>query len=94
MRTRKDENAKTKKVIKNTAITLSDNKKTLLITADLPDVTEENISVYLEDNSVTITALDDKVRYQKTIKVPSGVRLYKKNFHDGVLELVLEKTGT
>jgi HSP20 family molecular chaperone IbpA len=63
------------------------------VAAELPGVTEEKIRVDLENASLTISASVDGKTYKKTIVIPGPVRFGKKTFRNGVLHVILEKTG-
>jgi HSP20 family molecular chaperone IbpA len=75
------------------AVTILDEGKILRILTELPGVAEEKIKIDLENTSTTVTivASDTLVRYKKVITIPCEVRVSKKRFSDGVLELTLEK---
>jgi HSP20 family molecular chaperone IbpA len=74
--------------------TLIDEGIFLRILTILPDIDEEKIRIDLENNEslITITASGARVQFQKKIVIPCDVRLLKKRFSDGVLEIILEKT--
>jgi HSP20 family molecular chaperone IbpA len=78
------------------ATTLFDDGKFLRILTELPNIAEEKIKIDLENSttSVTIVATDHDKQYKKSFTVPCEVRISKKRFTDGVLELTLEKTNT
>lgn len=78
------------------SVTLSDEGTFLLILTKLPEVIEEKIRINLENHStlVTIMASNSSIQYKKEIILPCKVRLSKKRFSDGVLELILEKINT
>jgi len=77
------------------ATTLMDEGKFLRIVTELPGITEEKIKIDLEPSStsVTIVAFDTVKQYKKIITIPCDVRIHKKRFFNGVLELTLEKTN-
>jgi HSP20 family molecular chaperone IbpA len=74
--------------------TLLDEGRFLRILTELPGISEEEIKVDLENHSTSITihASDTVKQYKKVITVPCEVRVSKKRFSDGVLEINLEKT--
>lgn len=76
------------------ATTLMDEGKFLRILAELPGIPEERIKIDLEKTTVTILASDTVRQFKKIITIPCEVRLYKKRFSNGLLELILEKNGT
>jgi HSP20 family molecular chaperone IbpA len=75
------------------AVTILDEGKILRILTELPGVAEEKIKIDLENTSTTVTivASDTLIQYKKVITIPCEVRVSKKRFSDGVLELSLEK---
>jgi HSP20 family molecular chaperone IbpA len=75
--------------------TLLDEGKFLRIITELPGIAEEKIKIDLENQStsITIIASDNEIPYKKVISIPCEVRVSKKRFSDGVLELILEKTN-
>ena len=77
------------------ATTFFDNGKFLRILTDMPGISEERIKINLEkhSSSVTIIASDTGIQYKKVITIPFEVRVSKKRFSDGVLDLTLEKTN-
>jgi HSP20 family molecular chaperone IbpA len=76
--------------------TLIDDGKFLRILTQMPGISEEKIKIDLENHttSVTIVASDTEFQYKKVITIPCEVRISKKRFSDGVLELTLEKNGS
>jgi HSP20 family molecular chaperone IbpA len=77
------------------ATTLMDDGRFLRIVSELPGIAEEKIKIDLEpaSTSITIAAADSVKQYIKVITIPCEVRIHKKRFFDGVLELTLEKTN-
>ena len=73
--------------------TIIDDGKFLRIRTQMPGIAEEKIKIDLENHStsVTIVATDTVFQYKKEITIPCEVRFCKKQFSDGVLELILEK---
>lgn len=80
-------------IITEPVTTLIEEEKYLRIISNLPNINEEKIRIDLENNLslITITAIDITVMYQKKIIIPCYVRLLRKQFYDGVLEITLEK---
>ena len=74
-------------------MTLINEEEFFLILTELPGIAEESIKIELENhtNSITIIASDTKVHYKKVIIIPCDVKLSKKRFSDGVLEISLKK---
>ena len=73
--------------------TVLDEGKFIRILIQLPGIAEEKIRIDLEKFSVTIIATDTEKQYRKVITLASEVRLSKKRFSNGVLELILEKNN-
>ena len=73
--------------------TVLDEGKFIRILIQLPGIAEEKIRIDLEKLSVTIIATDTEKQYRKVITLASEVRLSKKRFSNGVLELILEKNN-
>ena len=72
---------------------LLDEGKSLRIIAELPGITEEKIFIDLEKHELAISATEtgsDK-KFRKVIVLPIEVRLGKKKFKRGILDLTLEK---
>lgn len=90
MRTGNRENTRPLKTIEPLT-TLLDEGKSLRILTQLPGIAEEKIRIDLDKVSVTIFATDTLIQYKKVIILPCDVRLSKKRFSGGVLELILEK---
>lgn len=61
------------------------------VIAELPDVAEEKIRIDLERNILVVFAATSRKRYRKEIPLPWKARFPKKKFHDGILELSLER---
>ena len=84
-----------KKVIEP-VISLFDDGKCLRVIAELPGTVEEKVSIDLEKTVVAISATDtgSGKKFKKCIALPFEVRLGKKKFQNGVLDLTLEKTSS
>jgi len=71
---------------------LQDQGTILRVIVELPGLPEEKIKIDLEKTILAIHASDGAIRYKKVIGLPCEVRLSRKRFFNGTLELVLEKT--
>jgi HSP20 family molecular chaperone IbpA len=73
-----------------------DEGKVIRIQTSLPDVAEEKISIGLDAGNamVTIAASHDGKKYSAAIPVPADVQFREKRFREGVLTIILEKTGS
>jgi HSP20 family molecular chaperone IbpA len=72
-------------------IRMTDDDRHIHVSIDLPGITEEQIRIDLEKTTFTVTISGDDNMLRKTIRVPRGVRIFKKKFSDGVLDILLEK---
>ena len=61
------------------------------ICVDLPDATEEQIRIDLEKTALTLTVSRNGTMVRKVIRIPKGLRIFRKKVSDGVLEIFLEK---
>ncbi len=77
-------------------INLSDHGRYLQIIAKLPGIAEENVSIDLEKTVVAISVTNtiSGKKYKKCIALPFEVRLEKKKFQNGILDLTLEKSSS
>jgi HSP20 family molecular chaperone IbpA len=71
--------------------TLSLEGSGIRITEELPGAGEEMIHIDLDEKVLTISVDGKGQRYGKAIVLPCEARLARKRFHNGVLELYLEK---
>ncbi|MDD1695931.1 MAG: Hsp20/alpha crystallin family protein [Methanoregula sp.] len=71
--------------------TMHDDGTCFHITVELPGVPEEKIRIDLEKSTVAIHASYDSVMFRKMVRLPYDVRLSRKKFSNGTLELILEK---
>lgn len=72
-------------------IRMTDDDRHIHVSIDLFGITEEQIRIDLEKTSFTVTISGEENMLRKTIRVPRGVRIFKKKFSDGVLDIILEK---
>ena len=72
---------------------MRDEGRMVHISIPLPGVTEEQIRIDLENTTVTLSITTDHQIVKKAIRLPYGTRFFKKKFHDGILEIVLERTA-
>lgn len=63
----------------------------LRICIDLPDTTEEQIRIDMEKTALTLSVVRDGSAVKKIIRIPKGLRIFRKKVSNGVLEIVLEK---
>lgn len=84
------EDVSAEKIIELTS-TLYDGGDYFRIIAELPGIAEEKIRIDLENSTVAISASHENGMYRKTIDLPCEVRLSRKRFSNGTLELILEK---
>ena len=77
--------------------TLLDEGKYFRVITEFPDVSEKRIHIDIENIILTISATESESgkKYKKIIALPLEVRLDKKKFQNGILDLTLEKkSGT
>jgi HSP20 family molecular chaperone IbpA len=63
------------------------------VTAELPDVKENDIDLKVESNTLTITADTPARKYHKQVELPTPVKtgILESNYRNGVLEVKLKK---
>ncbi|HVP96081.1 Hsp20/alpha crystallin family protein [Methanoregula sp.] len=66
----------------------------IYLTIELRGVVEEQIRIDLEKTTLTLSISENEKTLRKVIQVPEGVRLFRKKFSDGILEIVLEKPAS
>jgi len=64
------------------------------LTIVLQRVAEEQIRIDLEKTTLTLSISENEKTFRKVIRIPEGVRLFRKKFSDGILEIVLEKPAS
>jgi len=64
------------------------------ICIDLPDTTEEQIRIDLEKTALTLSIVRDGSVDKKILRIPEGLRLFRKKVTSGMLEIILEKPAT
>ena len=72
---------------------LTDEGKSFRVIAELPGITEEKILIDLEKHELAISATEtgSGKKFRKVIALPISVRLEKKRFKRGILDITLEK---
>jgi HSP20 family molecular chaperone IbpA len=73
--------------------TLLDEGKYFRVITEFPDVSEETIHIDLENTILMISATESESgkKYKKIIALPLDVRLDKKKFQNGILDLTWKK---
>ena len=63
------------------------------VTAELPDVKENEIDLKIENNTLTITADTPARKYYKQVELPTTVKkdTFESNYRNGILEVKLKK---
>jgi len=87
----KKQSTKKDRVAFDPPIRMTDDDRFIQVSIDLHGITEEQIRIDLEKTTFTVSVSGDGNTLRKTIRVPPGVRIFKKKFSDGVLDLILEK---
>ncbi len=79
--------------VREPLVDIYDESNEIVITAELPGVTKEDISVETEANMVKIKTSGERY-YVKEVSLPCEVKTqnYKQSYNNGVLELRLIKT--
>lgn len=70
-----------------------DEKDRIKVIAELPGVSEEDITVKLSGREIVIDAATKERRYHKAIELPCDVKDMKKRYKNGILELEAVKNG-
>ena len=73
--------------------TVTAEKGSIRITAELPGVGEERIRIDLDGKVLTISVNGGGRPYRESIALPCEARLGRKRFSGGVLELFLERAA-
>jgi len=75
--------------------TFLDEGKYFRVITEFPDISEEKIHIDLENTMLAISATEPESgkKYKKMIVLPLKVRLDKKKFQNGILDLTLEKNS-
>jgi len=84
-----------KKIVEPVTNLLDEGKYFRVIT-ELPGISEEKIRIDLEKTVLAISATEAESgkKYKKMIELPFEVRLDKKKFQNGILDVTLEKTNS
>ncbi|MGA2104551.1 MAG: hypothetical protein ABSG06_04065 [Methanoregula sp.] len=70
---------------------ISNSKKTIHIICQLQGVAEEKIRIDLEQGQLNIAAANNTREFIKKITVPDGSQISSKKFHEGILEILLDR---
>jgi len=70
-----------------------EEKDHVRVTAELPDVKENEIDLKIEDNTLTITVDTPARKYYKQVELPTAVKKkpIESNYRNGILEVKLKK---
>ena len=79
--------------VREPIVDLFDERGYIRLIAELPGVSEESLSIELRGDILSLNAAGKERQYAKEILLPSPVKkeTLKKSFHDGILEITLEK---
>lgn len=72
-------------------VSIADNSTDVIISIALPGVTEEQVRIDLEKTALSVSVHAGKVMGEKVIRVPPGVRFFRKRITGGILEIILKK---
>lgn len=89
VKTKKKKNEEKNIIIPPTGV--SENGRSIVIISQLHGILEEDIRIDLEKTFLTISAVKSGVTVKGKIPVPAGSRISKKKFHNGILEIILER---
>ena len=76
---------------KEPSIGIAEDDRYIRISSILPGLTEEQLRMEIEDETLTISAVNGEGLYKKEIPVPARTRFSRKRFREGILEIILEK---
>jgi len=79
--------------VREPLVDIFDEKDYILVIAELPGVTREEIKIEVSGDILNLTASDTDRKYAKEILLPSRVKpgLAKTSYNNGILEVTLEK---
>ena len=78
----------------NPTVHRNDDGQTIHVVIPLTGIAEEQIRIDLEKRTLTVFIAKEQHIVKKTIRVPGGMRFFKKIFHDGILEIHLQKAAS
>jgi len=84
---------KRKKPIVVPQVNISRCGTSICVVCQLPNVPEEKIRIDLERNRLIISAEKEEGKIVKKLMVPAGSWIRQKKFHDGILEIILERAS-
>jgi HSP20 family molecular chaperone IbpA len=70
---------------------ISEQGRSICIIMHLHGIPEENVRIDLEKVQLIVSAAKPDGQFLQKITVPSGSRISRKKFRDGILELTLER---
>ena len=79
------------RISKEPSVGIAEDERYIRIRSILPGLREEQLRLEIEDETLTISAGNGKGEYKKEITVPALTRFFRKRFHEGILEIILEK---
>jgi HSP20 family molecular chaperone IbpA len=82
---------KTKKNLIIPPVKILENGTSICVVCHLNNVPEENIRIDLDRTQLIVSAAHEHKMVNQTITIPEGSRISSKKFHDGVLEVILER---
>lgn len=80
--------------VREPIVDVFDEKEHILVIAELPGISEENIKIDIEGDILKLSAEDKDKKYAKEVLLPSKVRkeTMKSSYKNGILEIKLEKS--
>ncbi len=70
---------------------ISENGRSICIISQLHGIPEEDIRIDLDKAQLIISAMIRTETIMRKITVPTGSRISKKKFRNGILEIILER---
>jgi HSP20 family molecular chaperone IbpA len=77
----------------NPTVHRNDDDQTIHVIIPLDGIAEEQIRIDLERTTLTLFIAKEQRVIKKAIRVPGGMRFFKKVYHDGILEIFLKKAA-
>jgi HSP20 family molecular chaperone IbpA len=82
---------KTKKTLIVPPAGISGSGTSICVVCQLYGIPEEKIRIDLDRTQLVVSAAHENEMVKRIITVPEGSRISSKKFHDGILEVILER---
>ena len=70
---------------------ISESGRSICIIMHLHGIPEEEVRIDLEKAQLIVSAAEPNRLFRQKITVPTGSRISRKKFRDGILELIIER---